>query len=219
MTNQNLTDITIILDRSGSMTSVKADTVGGYNEFIKTQREAKIGECRVSLVQFDHAYESVYASLPVAEVPPLDFNPRGNTALLDAIGRTILATGERYAKLPEGERPGKVLIVIITDGQENSSEEFDNPKINALISKQRDEFAWDFLFLGANQDAFATSAQWGVAAGKTMTYAANDAGTAAAFASVGSYAVRSRGMASGAAATASNAMLPEDYDAQKKAGA
>ena len=143
MTDQNLTDITIVLDRSGSMASVRADTIGGFNEFLRKQREANIGECRVSLVQFDDQYETVYADRPVAVAADLTsetFVPRGSTALNDAIGKTIAATGARYAALPELMRPGKVLFVIVTDGGENASKEYTGAKVQEMIVQQRDKY-------------------------------------------------------------------------------
>jgi Mg-chelatase subunit ChlD len=219
--NQDLTDITIVLDRSGSMRSVKDDTIGGYNTFLKTQRDAKVGACRVSLVQFDDRYEMVYPPRLVAEAPELTdetFVPRGWTALLDAIGKTIVDTGERYKAMPKSERPGKVLFVIITDGGENSSTEYNREQVFKMIAEQRNAWKWDFIFLGANQDAIQAGASLGLSFGKSMNYASNAMGTSAAFASVGSYAVRSRGMGD-AVAAASNAFLDEDRKAQADAGA
>ncbi len=215
----DLTEITIVLDRSGSMSNVVADTVGGYNTFIETQRKANIGECRVSLAQFDDLYEIVYMGIPVEKVGPLTFMPRGSTALLDAIGKTIAATGERYAKMPEAERPGKVLFVIITDGGENASKEYNRTKINEMIRVQRDSFSWDFIFLGANQDAIATGADLGLGMSKTMTYASNAQGTSDAFASVGAYALNTRSAENAGVALAAGAFTQEDRDAQTQAGA
>lgn len=220
--NNELTDITIVLDRSGSMSSVQADTIGGYNTFLKAQREAKVGACAVSLVQFDDLYEVVYSGKPVAVAPDLNaltFVPRGGTALLDAIGKTIVTTGMRYAGMSEYDRPGKVLFVIVTDGGENASREYDNAKINEMIALQRDAYKWDFIFLGANQDAISAGASLGLGMSKTMNYASNAMGTQSAFSTVSAYAVRSRGMSSGAEALVSNAIAPEDREAQTDAGA
>lgn len=114
------TDVTVILDRSGSMESIATDVIGSFNVFLATQQRLP-GECRLSLVQFDDEYEVVYAGVPIGEAPRMTdrtFVPRGMTALLDAIGRTIDATGRRLAALPEAERPGTVLVAIITDGLE-----------------------------------------------------------------------------------------------------
>ena len=136
---QNLCDITIVLDRSGSMSSVQADTIGGFNTFIKEQRKLP-GECNVSLVQFDDQYEPQYAGKPVGDAPFLDektFQPRGMTALLDAIGRTINETGKRLGAMDDDDRPSKVLFVILTDGGENSSKEFTRAKVFEMISHQK----------------------------------------------------------------------------------
>ncbi len=182
---QDLTDISIVLDRSGSMESVRSDTIGGVNTFLDGQR-ATPGAATVSLVQFDHKYQELYSGKPVAEAPNLTgetFVPRGNTALLDAIGRTINATGKRLAAMPEADRPGKVVFVIVTDGQENASKEFDAPTVNKLITHQREAYKWEFIFMGANQDAIAAAGRIGIAKGSSLTYAANAVGTSAAFAS------------------------------------
>ena len=126
-------DITIILDRSGSMESVKDDTIGGFNSFLAEQQKVA-GEAVLSLVQFDDQYEVVYQDKDIRAADRLTeatFQPRGMTALLDAVGRTINAVGQRLASLPETERPDKVVLVIMTDGFENSSHEFSAAKISA----------------------------------------------------------------------------------------
>lgn len=221
--NENLTDITIVLDRSGSMSSVRDDTIGGYNEFLRTQRAGDAaGECRVSLVQFDDVYEVVYAHKKAADAPDLTtetFVPRGSTALLDAIGKTISTLGDRYRKTQEDRRPGKVLFVIVTDGGENASKEYAHDRVMEMIREQRDVWKWDFVFLGANQDAIQTGASLGLGFAKSMSYASNADGTAAAFAAVGSYAVRTRSMATADVALCSNTFLDADRDAQTAAGA
>lgn len=187
--NHDLTDITIILDRSGSMQGVRDDTIGGYNTFISEQAKLP-GEARMTLVQFDDQYERVYMGVRVGEVRPLDhktFVPRGSTALLDAIGRTISETGSRLAALAEADRPGKVIMVIITDGYENASKEFKRERVFSLINHQREHYSWDFVFLGANQDAIAAGAAIGVMASKVMSYAADAKGMQDVFASTSNY--------------------------------
>ena len=136
MTNPNLTHIAFLLDRSGSMQSIKDDTEGGFNAFIEEQRR-EAGECRVTLAQFDNEYEEVYRDLPLAEVPPLHLAPRGSTALLDSMGRLITMTGERLAALSDEERPGIVIIGIMTDGHENASNEWTRPAIKSLVERRR----------------------------------------------------------------------------------
>lgn len=207
-------DITFVLDRSGSMSSVQADTIGGFNAFIEAQRKVP-GECNASLVQFDDQYEVVYTSKPVKDAPALNaetFVPRGMTALLDAIGRAINETGKRLAAIPEADRPSKVIFVILTDGGENSSKEFTRAKVFEMITHQKSTYKWDFVFLGANQDAISTGAALGIARGSTMTYASNSVGTKHAFASASNYAAQSRTVGSAS-------FSDEDREKQKQAGA
>lgn len=183
---KNYTDISIVLDRSGSMDSVKSDTIGGFNSFLKGQKEVP-GEATISLVQFDDIYEVVYEGKRLRDAPLLNdqtFVPRGTTALLDAIGRTINAMGKRLSAMPEAERPEKVIFVILTDGYENASREFKVEQINDMIRHQRDVYAWEFVFIGANQDAITSASQMGIQAANALTFAANTAGTQQAFSSL-----------------------------------
>ncbi len=183
---KNKTDITIILDRSGSMESVKSDTIGGFNSFLGEQQKVE-GEAALSLIQFDDQYEVVYLDRDIKSADKLTvetFVPRGMTALYDAIGRTIGAVGERLSGLPETNRPDKVLIVILTDGEENSSQEFRAATIGEMIKHQRDVYKWEFMFIGANQDAVLSASEIGIPVQAALTYAANAEGTQAAFGSV-----------------------------------
>lgn len=177
----NKTDITIVLDRSGSMDVVAKDTVGGFNRFIEDQKKMP-GEAVLTLVQFDTEYEFVHKGKSISEIPSLDFHPRGATALLDAMGRAIFDTGERLKNTPEHERPGKVVFVIITDGEENSSREYKKAQISESIKRQTDIYKWEFVFLGANQDAIREGTSFGIGAANAMTYDHNSKGMAAAFA-------------------------------------
>lgn len=184
----HFTRIAIVLDRSGSMESCKESTVAGFNEFIQTQREIP-GEATVKLVQFDDQYETVFDK-PLKECPELTQNtfvPRGSTALLDAQGRTIVELGHELAALPESERPSKVIVVTLTDGLENASKEFSLDKIGAMIREQRDKYNWDFVFLGANQDAVATAAAMSIPLPSAMSYSTSKAGVAATMAAVSRY--------------------------------
>lgn len=170
--NDQLTEIAFILDRSGSMQSMIEPAIAGFNTFLRDQQQAE-GDARLTLVLFDDEYLVPCASLPVSEVVELDtttFIPRGCTALLDAIGRTIDELGARLATLPEAERPGQVVVAILTDGQENASRRFDLPEIREKIRHQEQHYSWRFLFLGANQDAIATAASIGVAAADSATF-------------------------------------------------
>ena len=169
MTRADLTHLYFLLDRSGSMQSIKTDTEGGFEAFIAEQRKAP-GECRVTLAQFDNEYDVVYADRPLADVPALDLQPRGSTALLDAMGRTITDAGTRLAALPEAERPGTVIVAIMTDGHENASQEWTRPAIKALVTQQSTQFAWQVMYMGADQDAIEVGAGLGVAAANSVTY-------------------------------------------------
>lgn len=212
---QNYTHISVVLDRSGSMQSVLHDTIGGFNSFLNEQKKVA-GTGTLTLVQFDNVYEIVNDFVDLKQVEPLTektFQPRGSTALLDAIGRTINETGKKLSEFAEQDRPEKVVIVILTDGEENASRECNHHQINDLITHQRDAYKWEFVFLGANQDAISTASQMGISAGHAITYAANSVGTQAAFASV------SKNIASHRMGIAADASFEAtDYEAQKKAG-
>lgn len=186
MPRPTLTDITLVLDRSGSMGSIKQATMEAFNGFLTSQKSGT-GDAWMTLVQFDDQYDMVYEGIPIAHAPPLTdatYQPRGSTALLDAMGRTIVATGERLRALPEDQRPGTVVFVTLTDGLENASRQYSLHLINELICQQRDVYSWQFVFLGANQDAIATAAQMGIGAAQAMTYNASKGGTLGAYGSL-----------------------------------
>lgn len=190
MTNDNKTAIAVLIDRSGSMYAIRTDAEGAVNSFIKDQR-SEPGECTVRLDQFDSEFENVYPSTDIKEVKDFVLKPRGATALTDAIGRTVIEFGAELAALPEKERPGTVIVVVVTDGYENASHEFTAAKVKELIKRQEDEYNWSFVFLAAGQDAIATGANYGFAQGGTMTFdTSNIAGT---FASTSTYVTNVRG--------------------------
>jgi hypothetical protein len=156
--NPHLTEIAYILDRSGSMQPMQEPAVAAFNDFIKSQLDVP-GDARLTLIQFDDAYEVPVSAKPIQDVPQLTaatYTPRGSTALLDAIGRTIKETDRRISALPEDEKPGKVILAIFTDGEENASQEYTIKHIGDLIRLYRDQKGWEFLFLAANQDAIAS---------------------------------------------------------------
>lgn len=175
------TEIAFILDRSGSMSSMTRAAISGFNEFLTAQQatvddHGKSLPAAFSLVLFDHEYESVHQRVPIATVPPLGpetYQPRGSTALLDAIGRTIDDLGAALAATQEADRPAKVIVAILTDGEENASARFTMSDINRRISHQTRKYSWEFLFLGANQDAIATASLMGIQAGSAATFAAD----------------------------------------------
>ncbi|BBY73573.1 hypothetical protein MPRF_04720 [Mycolicibacterium parafortuitum] len=169
MSNQNLTLIAFLLDRSGSMQSIKSDVVGGFDAFLAEQR-AGDGDCRVTLAQFDNEYEVVYRAVPVSDVPPLVLNPRNTTALLDSMGKLITDTAAEIAALADDDKPGSVIIAIMTDGLENASHEWSRPAIKSLVEQQTNEFGWEFLYMGADQDAVEVGKNLGVKAEQAVTY-------------------------------------------------
>ncbi len=193
MPRADYTDITMILDRSGSMGAIRNATIKGFNDFVTEQKKIPGDGCW-SLLQFDdpasargagEAFPNVVVDQkPQDAVPALTretFVPRGNTALIDAVCLTIDAIGRRLADTPEHLRPAKVLVVIMTDGQENSSREFSRDDLNERIAHQRAKYSWQFVFLGANQDAIAEAGKYGIRAGSALTYQATVQGTEQAF--------------------------------------
>jgi hypothetical protein len=189
MTDPNLTSITVILDRSGSMGVIDADTCGGFNTFVEEQKKAA-GEATLTLIRFDDKYEIDYLDKPVKDVPALkSVDPRGWTAMYDAIGKGINELGEKLAKLPEEKRPGRVVFVVITDGQENASKEFPLVRLKELIERQTKQYNWQFTFLGAGQDAVLSGTMMGISAGNSATFTGGNVRCAfrAASSNIGSY--------------------------------
>jgi len=183
------TEILTIMDRSGSMESIRTEVIGGYNAFLKDQREVP-GEARVTLAQFDHEYTLSYQAKDIKEAPELNmetFVPRGWTALLDAIGKTLLAQRKR---ITEEKWADKVIVCIITDGAENSSKEFKAADIKALVTAAQEWGGWTFVFQGANIDAFSVGQQYGISSQFTSNFAATAKGTMDAYAST-SHTLRS----------------------------
>ena len=174
---QELTDITLVVDRSGSMEAIRSDAEGGVNAFISDQAKEE-GDCVLTLVQFDTEYDFVINGQPIGKVEKYSLVPRGATALLDAVGRAINETAERIEKLPEGERPGLVVFVVMTDGLENSSCEFTKQQIKQMIEQKQNNEKWEFTFLGANQDAFAEASAMGMARGAAANYRHDKVGAA-----------------------------------------
>lgn len=158
---KDLVDITVVLDRSGSMRSCKEDSEGGFNSFIQKQKE-ETGETNLTLIQFDDEYEVVYNGINIQNVKEYKLEPRGMTALLDAVGKAINVTGSRLAAMKEEDRPATVLFMIITDGGENSSTEFTGEQIKSMIEIQQNIYKWKFTYLGANVDAFAVGGSLGI---------------------------------------------------------
>lgn len=179
MTKPNYTKIRVLLDRSGSMVAIKEDMEGGFNAFVEKQKEVP-GDCDLTLCQFDSEYEVVYSNLTLDKVPKLSLIPRGPTALYDATGRSIISLGAELAAMKEEDRPNQVIFVIITDGYENASKEYNSDQIKTMIEHQKDKYNWNFVFLGANQDAIEAAATIGIGANAAVTYQASSVGVASA---------------------------------------
>lgn len=207
----DLTDITLVVDRSGSMAGVREDAEGGVNTFIGQQAQEP-GDALLTLVQFDTEYQFLHKGVPIENVSRYDLVPRGMTALLDAVGRAINETGERLAKLAESDRPGLVIFVVMTDGHENASKEFDQSQIKQLIERRQSDSGWQFTFLGANQDAFAEAGGMGFHAAGVADYAADK--VSAAYLATGDKVARMRAQ-SRAHAPVSNEFTQEERDQMK----
>ena len=187
------TYIHFVLDRSGSMWETLTDTIGGFNSFINSQKNDKNGECYMSLYQFDHEYEIVYENKNINDVEILTektFIPRGQTALLDAIGRTIICI-DRCLSNSENSENSNIIVVILTDGYENSSKEFTHSKITKMIDDKNSN-GWKFVFLGADQDAIKIAATLGINENSAMTYAQTPQNVRACFSGLSSAVMRAR---------------------------
>lgn len=177
---KNLTELVFILDRSGSMAGLEADTIGGFNAMIDKQR-AEDGEAYVSTVLFDNESVVIHDRVSLDKVPKLtsrDYYVRGCTALLDAVGGAIHHIGNVHKYAREEDRPEKTLFVITTDGMENASRRYTYDKVKAQISRQKEKYGWEFLFLGANIDAAREAARFGISADRAANYHADHQGTA-----------------------------------------
>ena len=176
---KNLTELVFILDRSGSMAGLEADTIGGFNAMIDKQRTEE-GEAYVSTVLFDNESTVIHDRVPLDKVPKLtgrDYYVRGCTALLDAVGGAIHHIGNVHKDAREEDRPEKTLFVITTDGMENASRRYTYDKVKAQISRQKEKYGWEFLFLGANIDAAREAARFGIDADRAANYHADHQGT------------------------------------------
>lgn len=167
--NSKNVEIVMLLDRSGSMALIQSDMEGAINTYVKDQQKSN-PKAKFTFAQFDTEYELLHDGVDIKSIKHLELHPRGNTALLDAIGKTINVTSQRSKNM--------VLFVIVTDGQENSSHEFSRSQIFDMIKVQKDN-GWDFVFLGANQDAIQAGEGIGISAGKCLTYKASKKGTRA----------------------------------------
>ncbi|HPF19404.1 MAG: hypothetical protein QM215_00885 [Bacillota bacterium] len=176
---KGLTELVFILDRSGSMSGLESDTIGGYRSLLEKQKQEK-GECIITTVLFDDKYELLHDRINIKGVAPLtdkDYYVRGCTALLDAVGRTVSKIGNAQKHTAEEERAEKVVFVITTDGMENASREYSYDKVRSMIERQKERYGWEFLFLGANIDAAETAARIGIHKDRAVNYHADARGT------------------------------------------
>jgi uncharacterized protein YegL len=190
----DFTEIACIIDRSGSMMSLRSDAVGGINSFL-TEQKAVPGEASLTLVFFSHEYQLVHSGTPLQEVALLtdaDYVPQGTTALLDAVGRTIEDVGKRLAETPEEQRPEKVLVAILTDGLENASRDYTRARVAKMIKHQQEKYGWEFLFLAANMDAFAEAHSLNIPTANAQNFVATREGTQAAYSNLNEAAIAYR---------------------------
>ena len=176
---KNLTELVFILDRSGSMCGLEADTIGGFNSMIEKQKK-EAGDALVSTILFDHKTEVLHDRVEIRDIAPLtdkDYSVRGCTALLDAIGGAIRHIGNihKYAR-PE-DVPEHTLFIITTDGMENASRVYSSDEVKEMIERQKTKYGWEFLFLGANIDAVETARHFGIAEDRAVTYHSDSVGT------------------------------------------
>ena len=176
---KGLTEVVFILDRSGSMSGLEADTIGGFNSMIAKQKKEK-GEAYISTVLFDDQTEVLYDRVPIQRVEPMNDNQyyvRGCTALLDALGGAIHHIGNVHKYAREEDRPEKTLFIITTDGMENASHKYSYDKVKKMVERQKKEYGWEFLFLGANIDAIEVAGRFGIAANRAINYKCDSKGT------------------------------------------
>ena len=177
---KNFTELIFILDKSGSMSGLENDTIGGFNSMLENQK-AVDGECRITTVLFDNSHTLLHDRIDIHAVSPMtntEYFVGGSTALLDAIGLTINNLVSVQRNTAEDYRADKVMFVIITDGEENSSREYSADKVHSMIEHEKEKYGWEFLFLGANIDAAKETARFGIGADRSVNYKCDEAGTA-----------------------------------------
>ena len=184
---KGLTELVFILDRSGSMGGLEADTIGGYNAMISRQKQEE-GEALVSTVLFDDRADVLHDRVPLGKVEPMteeQYFVRGCTALLDAVGGAVHHIGNVHKYAREEDRPEKTIVVITTDGMENSSRRYGYEKVKSMIERQKQRYGWEFLFLGANMDAVEVAGRFGISSSRAVTYECDSEGTQVNFQALG----------------------------------
>ena len=215
---KDLTEIVFILDRSGSMSGLEADTIGGFNSMIEKQKNAE-GEALISTVLFDNTSEVIHDRVSVQSIKPMtrdDYTVRGCTALLDAIGGAIHHIGNVHKYARNEDVPEHTLFVITTDGMENASRQYDSEKVKKMIERQKEKYGWEFLFLGANIDAVETARHFGISEDRAVNYHSDSEGTQL------NYEVLSEAICSVRCSAPLDAnwkkRIDEDYESRKKGG-
>ena len=184
--NNNITELVFILDRSGSMSGLESDTVGGFNTMIEKQKKQN-APCYVSTVLFNHTSEVLYDRVKLGEVQKMtedDFFVGGSTALMDAIGGAIHHIGNIHKYIRPEDVPANTMFVIMTDGMENASRRYSSEQVKQMIERQKKRYGWEFLFIGANIDAVETAARYGIDADRAVNYHADKEGTRVVYQSV-----------------------------------
>jgi uncharacterized protein YegL len=191
---EGMTELVFILDKSGSMSGLVDDTIGGYNAMLEKQRAVE-GQCHITTVLFDNNYELLHDRINIKAVCPIthkEYFVGGSTALIDAIGRTIHKIVKVQRNTADDYRAEKVMFVIITDGEENSSREYSAERVKKMIEYERKKYGWEFIFLGANIDAVETAGRFGIAANRAVNYLADSEGVLHNYTSINSVAVSFR---------------------------
>ena len=214
---KNLTELVFILDRSGSMSGLEADTIGGFNAMIERQKK-DAGEALVSTVLFDNDSQVIHDRVPLDQVPALtekEYFVRGCTALLDAVGGAIHHIGNVHKYAREEDRPEKTLFVITTDGMENASRRYTYDKVRSMIQHEKEKYGWEFLFLGANIDAAREAARFGIDADRAANYHADHQGTGVIYEAVSEAVCQVRSCAAPLSADWKQ-NIDADYNAREK---
>ena len=211
---KNLTEIVFILDRSGSMSGLESDTIGGYNSLLNKQKKEE-GEAYVSTILFDDRQEVLHDRVNLKDMQPMtekEYYVRGCTALLDAVGGAIHHIGNVHKYAREEDRPEKTLFIITTDGMENASRMYTYDKVKSMVERQKEKYGWEFLFLGANIDAISVAGRFGIAPDRAVKYECDSQGTAVNYHALSKAVSRVR-----EAAGCANMALEPDWKAEIEA--
>lgn len=216
--SSSLTDLVMILDRSGSMSGLESDTIGGYNSFLRKQKETA-GEILVSTVLFDDEAEVLYDRIPLEKTPQMtekDYETRGCTALLDAVGGAIHHIKSVQKALPKADRPDRTIFVITTDGLENASTRYTYEKVKHMVEKRKEKDGWEFIFLGANIDAIEVAGRVGISEDRAVNFVNDSDGTALNYSVLAEAICEMRSSVPGAVGGSWKKRIEEDYGKRGK---